>query len=122
MRRKVAPEFLEKRFSKRVPLSLPISGKIAEAIFRGHKFEGKTEDVSYDGLGISVPVPNGFRRGKKIKFKTQLYRGDILIKAAGIVRWVDTQNGPEGRIRIGVELKWLSRPSYWYKRIEEEIV
>ena len=118
----MATEFREKRFSVRVPLSLPVSGKIGQGFFRSHKFEGETEDVSVDGLCINVAVPNGFSKGQKIKLRTRLYKGDFLIKATGVVRWADTRNRPEGPIRMGIELRGVGHPSHWYKRIEDEIV
>jgi hypothetical protein len=117
----VTTELTERRRSLRLPLSLSISGKTQEGFFRSHSFEGKTEDISYDGLCISVSVPNGFSRGKKMKFKTQLYKGDFLLKATGIVRWVDTQNKPKGPIRMGVELEQVGHYRHWRERIEEEI-
>ncbi len=112
----------EKRHSIRVPLSLPIYGKIRNGFFRSHDFEGKTEDASYEGLCINFPAPNGLGRGSKIRFKTQLYRGDFLLEATGVVRWVDTQNTPEGPIRMGVELTEVGHPRHWVERIEEERV
>ena len=113
-------EFPEKRHSIRVPLSLPIFGKIEKGFFRSHDFEGKTEDVSYEGLCINVPAPNGLGRGDKIEFKTQLYRGDFLLKATGVVRWVDIQNKSEGPFRMGVELAKVGHYRHWRERIEEK--
>jgi len=117
----VATEFTEKRLSIRVPLSLSISGKIVKGFFRSHNFEGKTEDLSNEGLCINVSVPNGFSRGQKMKFKTQLYRGDPVFESTGVVRWVDTQNEPQGPIRLGVELTGVGHHRRWRQRIEEEI-
>ena len=117
----MAAEYTERRRSVRLPLSLSISGKTLEGFFRSHSFEGKTEDISYDGLCINVSVPNGFSKGKKMEFKTQLYKGDFLLKATGVVRWVDRKNKPEGPIRMGVELEQVGHYRHWCERIEEEI-
>jgi hypothetical protein len=117
----VTTELTERRRSVRLPLSLSISGKTLEGFFRSHSFEGKTEDISYDGLCINVSVPNGFSKGKKMEFKTQLYKGDFLLKATGVVRWVDRKNKPEGPIRMGVELEQVGHYRHWCERIEEEI-
>ena len=114
-------EFTERRRSVRLPLSLSISGKTVEGFFRNHGFAGKTEDISFDGLCINVSVPNGFSRGKMIKFKTQLYRGDFLLKATGVVRWVDIQNKSEGPFRMGVELAKVGHFRHWRERIEEKL-
>jgi hypothetical protein len=104
-----------------LPLSLSISGKTVEGLFRSHSFSGETEDISYDGLCMNVSVPNSFMRGKKMKFKTQLYKGDFLLKATGVVRWVDGQHKTEGPIRMGVELDQIGHFRHWRERIEEEI-
>ena len=114
-------EFTERRRSVRLPISLSISGKTVEGLFRSHGFAGKTEDISFDGLCINVSVPNGFSRDKMIKFKTQLYRGDFLLKATGVVRWVDIQNKPEGPIRMGVKLAKVGHYRHWRERIEEKL-
>ena len=114
-------ELTERRRSVRVPLSLSISGKTVESLFRSHSFSGETEDISYDGLCVNVSVPNGFSRGKKMKFKTQLYRGDFLLKATGVVRWVDKQRKPEGPVRMGVELEKIGHYRHWMERIEEKL-
>ena len=114
-------ELTERRRSIRLPLSLSISGKTVEGFFRSHGFAGKTEDISYDGLCINISVPNGFSRGKKIKLKTQLYTGDFLLKAKGVVRWVDIQHKPEGPIRMGVELEKVGHYRHWRERIEEKL-
>lgn len=118
----MSTEFPEKRHSVRVPLSLPIFGKIEKGFFRSHDFEGKTEDASYEGLCINVPEPNGLGRGDRMRFKTQLYRGDYLLEATGVVRWVAPQNTPEGPIRMGVELTEVGHLRHWIERIEEKIV
>jgi len=115
----VTAEFTERRRSIRLPLTLSISGKTVEGLFRNHSFAGETEDISFNGLCINVNVPNGFSRDKRIKFKTQLYRGDFLLKATGVVRWVDTQHNPEGPIRMGVELAKIGHYRHWRERIEE---
>lgn len=114
-------EFTERRRSVRLPLSLSISGKTVEGLFRSHSFTGETEDISFDGLCINVTEPNGFSRDKRIKFKTQLYRGDFLLKAIGVVRWMDTQNKTEGPIRMGVELERIGHYRHWSERIEEKL-
>lgn len=114
--------FPERRHSIRVPLSLPIFGKIKKGYFRSHDFEGKTKDASYDGLCINVAAPNVLSKGDKMRFKTQLYRGDFLLEATGVVRWVDPQNTPEETIRMGVELTELGHLKHWIERIEEKIV
>ena len=111
----------ERRRSVRLPLSLSISGKTVEGLFRSQNFSGETEDISYDGLCMNVSVPNGFSRGKRMKFKTQLYKGDFLLKATGVVRWVDRQHKSEGPIRIGVELDQIGHYRHWRERIEDEI-
>ena len=114
-------EFNERRRSIRLPLALSISGKTVEGFFRTRDFVGETEDISYDGLCINVPVPSGFRKGKRMRFKTQLYKGDFLLKATGVVRWVDNQSNSEGPIRVGVELEEVGHYRHWRDRIEEEI-
>ena len=114
-------EFSERRRSVRLPLSLSISGKTVEGLFRSHSFVGETEDISFDGLCINISVHNGFSRGKKIKFKTQLYKGDFLLKATGVVRWVAVQHKPEGPTRIGVELVNVGHYRHWRERIEEKL-
>ena len=92
-----------------------------DGLFRSHSFAGETEDVSFDGLCINVTVPNGFSRDKRIKFKTQLYTGDFLLKATGVVRWVDMQHKSEGPIRLGVELVRIRHYRHWRDRIEDEL-
>jgi hypothetical protein len=114
-------EYTDRRRFVRLPLSLPISGKIVEGLFRSHRFAGETEDISYDGLCINVSVPNGFSRDKRMKLKTRLYKGDYLLKATGVVRWVDIQHKPEGPIRAGVELEKVGHYRHWCERIEEKL-
>ena len=121
MREKLISEFLDKRRFTRVPLSLPVYGKTMEGFLRGHKFEGKTKDVSYQGLCIDVSLPNGFSKGCRIKLRTQLYKGDFLFKATCVVRWVESRANPEGSIRMGVELTMVGHPTQWLERIEKEV-
>jgi hypothetical protein len=115
----VTAEYTERRRSVRLPLTLSISGKTVEGLFRSHSFTGETEDISFEGLCINTNVSNGFSRDKRIKFKTQLYRGDFLLKATGVVRWVDIQHKPEGPIRMGVALEKVGHYRHWRERIEE---
>lgn len=122
MREKVTAELLDRRRFTRVPLSLPIYGRTVEGFLRGHRFEGETKDVSYQGLSIDISVPNGFIKGSKIKFKTQLYKGDFLLKATCVVRWVESRTKPERSIRMGVELTAVGHPTLWLERIEKEVL
>jgi hypothetical protein len=117
----VTAEYTERRRSVRLPLTLAISGKTVEGLFRSHSFTGETENISFDGLCINTNMSNGFGRDKRIKFKTQLYRGDFLLKAIGVVRWVDRQHEPEGPIRMGVALEKVAHYRHWSERIEEEL-
>lgn len=114
-------EFSERRRSVRLPLSLSISGKTVEGLFRSQSFAGETEDISFDGLCINIAGPNGLSRNKRIKFKTQLYKGDFLLKATGVVRWVGIQHKPEGPIRMGVVLERVGHYRHWRERIEEKL-
>ena len=113
-------EYNERRRSVRLPLTLSISGKTIEGLFRSDEFVGETEDVSFGGLCINVAGPNGLNRGKRIKFKTQVYRGEFLLKATGVVRWVNMQHEPDKPIKVGVKLERVGHYRHWSERIEEE--
>jgi hypothetical protein len=111
-------EFSEKRRFKRIPLQLDINGALPKGFLQNHKFEGKTQDISFDGLRIKIDHPNGFEVGQMIKFKTKLYVGDFTNKGKGLIAWV---NGPEihqSTDMIGLKLIKVGHYRLWCERIE----
>jgi hypothetical protein len=118
----MAVESSEKRRFKRVPLTLPVKGKCPEKLFHSYLFQGKTRDVSYEGLCIKVDSSNGFKVGQKVKLKTRLYPGDFLLKARGRVCWVHGLPDPEWPVNMGVKMTHTRRYGLWVERIENKII
>jgi len=114
-------ESQEKRRHIRVPLTLPITGKFRESLFRGHRFQGETLDLSYGGLGILTGNPNGFKAGQKVRFRIQLYSGDFRIRGKGTVCWVGGKNTQDRSMVMGVRLTKVMRYSTWCEKIEETL-
>ena len=114
-------EFQEKRQHIRVPLSLPIDGKSVETLFNSHSFQGEIRDICYEGLGITIKSPNGFKVGQKVIFRTQLYPGDFKIKGEGVVCWVDKRNTAEQSANMGVKLSRIRHYGIWCEKIDESI-
>ena len=114
-------ESKEKRRHIRAPLTLPISGKCLVSLFSSHRFQGETLDMSYEGLGILIDNPNGFKVGQKVKFKTQLYSGDFKIRGKGIVCWINEKNTPDGSVVMGVRLTRLMHYGTWCEKIEKSL-
>lgn len=115
-------ELSEKRRFKRFPLNLPINGALSTGFMQNHKFEGETQDISFDGLCIKVETPNGFEVGQKIKFKTKLYVGDFSIKGKGLVVWVNGPGKKELTNTIGVKLIEIGHYRLWCERIERAMM
>lgn len=118
----MAVEFAENRRFKRIPLALLVKGKCLERLFRRHLFQGKTRDISYEGLCVKVDSSNGFKVGQKVKLKTRLYPGDFFIKVLGRVCWVNELHDPEWPINIGVKLTNMRFYGLWVERIENKII
>jgi hypothetical protein len=112
----------EKRSFERIPLTLPVKGRTRTKAFQGHDFQGQILDVCFDGLRIKVDDTNGFKVGQKVKFKTKLYSGDFLVKARGIIRWVNTIKIPNPHINMGVQLTKIRHYRLWYEKVEHEIL
>ena len=118
----MTPEAMEKRRSRRVPISLSITGKCLKSALSGRPFEGKTRDISYGGLCVKVDGTNGFEIGQSVKFQTRLYQGDFLMKGEGKVCWIDTPPGAEAHLHLGVKVTHMRRYGLWVERIENEIL
>ena len=114
----MASEFSEKRRFRRVPLNLHIYGALPTGFMQNHRFEGETQDISFDGLCIKVETPNGFKAGQKVKFKTRLYIGDFLIKGKGLIAWVNGSEEKELTNTVGVKLTKIGHYRLWCERIE----
>ena len=112
----------EKRRHRRIPLTLPISGKCRETRFQNHPFQGETLDMSYEGLCIKVSSMNLFKVGQHVKFKTRLYQGDFLMKCQGEVCWVRNLHDSAWPVNMGVRLTKTRHYGLWVERIEKNIL
>ena len=116
----MAVEFSEKRRFKRVPLAFPVKGKCLETLFHSHLFQGKTQDVSNEGLCIKVDSSKVFKVGQEVKFKTWLY-GDDFLEARGRVCWVHGRPDPDWPINMGVKIIRMRNDALWVERIQNKI-
>jgi len=113
-------EFSEKRRFKRVPLVFPVKGKWMEKLFHSHIFQGKTLDVSNEGLCIKVDNSKVFKVGQEVKLKTWLY-GDDFLEARGRVCWVHALPDPDWPINMGVKIIRMRNDALWIERVQNKI-
>ena len=116
----MAVEFSEKRRFKRVPLVFPVKGKWMETLFHSHIFQGKTLDMSNEGLCIKVDSSKVFKVGQEVKFKTWLY-GDDFLEARGRVCWVHGLPDPDWPINMGVKIIRMRNDALWIERVQNRI-
>jgi len=116
----MAVEFSEKRRFKRVPLVFPVKGKWMEKLFHSHIFQGKTLDVSNEGLCIKVDNSKVFKVGQEVKLKTWLY-GDDFLEARGRVCWVHGLPDPDWPINMGVKIIRMRNDALWIERVQNKI-
>ena len=57
-------ELIETRNFQRIPLNLSVSGKCPGKLFRGYKFQGMTQNASFDGLCMKVSNSQFFKEGQ----------------------------------------------------------
>ena len=110
----------QNRKFERVPVSLPIIGKTIPELFKGHSFEGESQNICYNGLCIKTSA-NGFRVGQKLKFGTWLYKGDFLFKAKGKICWINSNNDSPETMGIGIELIKTSHYKKWCERVDRAL-
>ena len=115
-------EFSEKRHSKRVPLTLPVKGKLPETLFHSNFFQGETRDVSYEGLCIKTDNSSKFKVGQELGLKIRLYPGDFFLKAKGSVCWVRDLPNPDWPINAGVKITRMRHKGSWVERIDNKII
>ena len=115
-------EFSEKRRSQRVPLTLPVKLKCPETLFHSYSSQGKTLDISYEGLCITIDNSDGFKVNQEIELKIKLYPGDFLLKAKGIVCWNHNVSDPDWPINVGVKITRMRHKGLWFERIEDKII
>jgi hypothetical protein len=118
----VAVILTENRRFQRVRLSLAVSGKCLEKRFRGYKFQGETQDASFDGLCLKIFNSHCFKTGQEVNLNTRLYEGDFLIRLKGIICWVSAQDNHDRPASVGVKLTRFRRFGLWCERIENRMV
>ena len=111
---------LQKRKFERVPISLPIIGKITPNLFISHSFGGKSQNISYSGLCIKTTA-NGFRVGQEIRFGIWLYKNDFLLKTKGTIRWINSNNDSPETMSIGIELFRTRHYRKWCERVDSAL-